>query len=115
VRQNSPHKNRLAPEVDFRNQSVMIAFDVEHGALADAVGVRKILLRINDACPVCATREPVPDVEWRFRSRMFLRELPQGLPADHMHRSTLSPVVSLPFTGSQIENQTAIHDRSEEL
>jgi hypothetical protein len=72
---------------DLRNEAVLVASDVEDGALSDRVGVGEITPRSGQGRPFGMFGDPVPVLERLPGIGMLFPELAQRLPADNSHAS----------------------------
>ena len=81
-----PYVDRLPCVLDVRDETVLVAGDVEHGTDPNNVGGRINLPDIYDIAPLGVSRNPIPGIQGRLRVGMFRGEGVQSWPAYHIHR-----------------------------
>ena len=77
--------NRLTGIVDFRDQPIFVAADVENSACTEDVSVREDLLNIIQVTPLRLAARLVPFSERRFCVLMLLPKLTKRFLTDHIH------------------------------
>src|SRR5262245_16671264 len=92
VREDVFDEDFLVSIVYFRNQAVVIAFDIEDRASPYGVGVPKSCAYLRKVAPVGLPRQFVPLFQRRLGIGMFFPELAQSLFADDSHSA-------IPFNG----------------
>jgi hypothetical protein len=79
------HIYRLTGIVDFRDQSIFVAADVENSACTEDVSVREDLLNIVQVTPLRLAARLVPFSERRFCVLMLLPKLTKRFLTDNIH------------------------------
>src|SRR5580698_130086 len=87
--------------VDFRNQSVPIALNIEDRALPRGVGARKRFPYVCQIFPLSPLRNPKPRVQWNLEFAASGDGLLELLTADYVHAIRRSESAFLRFASCE--------------
>ena len=90
--------------IDLRDQPVLVAFDVEHGAFIHGVSVRECPSHIHQILPRRLLRNSEPRIQRRLQPGMPRRCLFEPFTADYVHSSLEGKVRKLRTYSSQTAN-----------
>jgi hypothetical protein len=90
MRQNEPDIDNSVLIFDSGDKPVLIARDVENGAIAHRIGVRIIQPYISEVFPSSFQSPPIPVIERLCGIRVFAAEFEQRLSAYHPHTEMFS-------------------------
>ena len=79
--------NLVSIIMDRGDESNFVASNIKDREFFNLIGVGKDFAQLKKIQKPTLTHDRVLTRESRFRIRMFLRELVQALPCDHMHES----------------------------
>jgi hypothetical protein len=86
------NEHALGFVIDPRNQSVVVAMDIEHSPPTHDVRMRKVTPYIGQRAPVRSLGDPIPVEQRDQRIRVPLGKPEKGRLADHPHDLSLQNV-----------------------